>query len=104
MLNLRAKSKYFFKGDITRHLLWGWREINIMFLNLGQPLYYNWCNDDGSKNLFFCSIDVSKPVERERDFLNVCEYVHNKMDYFPALYYSPLYIRICGGGGRVLNF
>ena len=20
----------------------------------------------------------------ERDFLNVCEYVHNKMDYFPA--------------------
>ena len=64
-------------------------------------MYY----DDGSKNLFFCSIDVSKPVERERDFLNVCEYVHNKMDYFPALYYySPLYIIICGGGGRVLNF
>ena len=38
MIKLRAKSKYFFEGDIIRHLLWGQHEINIEFLNLGQPL------------------------------------------------------------------
>ena len=40
MIKLRVKSKYFFEGDIIRHLLWGRREINIKFLNLGQPLTY----------------------------------------------------------------
>ena len=38
MIKIRAKSKYFFEGDIIRHLLWGHCEINIEFLNLGQPL------------------------------------------------------------------
>ena len=37
-MKLRAKSKYFFEGDIISHHLWGQREINIEFLNLAQPL------------------------------------------------------------------
>ena len=40
MIKLRAKKKYFYEGDIIRHLLWGQGEINIKFLNLGQPLMY----------------------------------------------------------------
>ena len=38
MIKLIAKSKKIFEGDIIRHLLWGRGEINIEFLDLGQPL------------------------------------------------------------------
>ena len=47
--------KIFFEGDIIRHLLWGPHEINIEFLNLGQPLTqmdldrlrWTWMDQDG---------------------------------------------------------
>ena len=38
--NLDQNQNIFSEGDIIRHLLWGWREINIEFLNLGQPQMY----------------------------------------------------------------
>ena len=43
MIKLKSKIKIFFEGDIitVTHLLWGWREINIEFLNLRQPLLVN---------------------------------------------------------------
>ena len=56
-------------------------------------MYYGAAMMMAAKTSFSVLLMFQNQLRLERDFLNVCEYVHNKMDYFPA---SRIHIYVVG--------